>query len=78
MGSRTSNQPSIGSSPHDRHDQEISGACRRNVGDADRFGAIALHLQVARFKQLDRRRATERFQPQRAGRIDVPARVRRG
>jgi hypothetical protein len=28
-----------------RYDHEIAGACRRNVGDTDRFAAIALHLQ---------------------------------
>ena len=61
-----------------RHDHKIAGACCRNVGDPDRFGAIALHRQVARFPELDRRRATERLQPQGACHIDVPVRLLAG
>jgi len=61
-----------------RQDDKIASARRCDVGDPDCFSTISLHLQVARFLQLNGRRATERFQPQGTCRIDVPVRVARG
>ena len=60
-----------------RHDQQIAGARRGDVGDAQPFGLVALRLVRLVLAQLGRRPAGEAQRAQAARRVDAAARRRR-